>query len=197
MTSKAPEAKVTTLMQTSHRLNAGSPAILRRQNGVMLLALIIFMTILGLAVTKTADVWSTALAREREQELLFIGEQYRMAIEKYYYATPGPRRALPATLDELVQDDRFPKPLRHLRQLYPDPIQGVENWGILRQGSRIVGVYSLSDQKPIKKAGFGARYTDFSAAQSYRGWRFIFRAPGTQLPGGQPIEPNSATSGPK
>ncbi|MFC5521986.1 type II secretion system protein [Polaromonas jejuensis] len=159
----------------------------------MLLALLIFLAILGLVVTKTAEVWSTTLTREREQELLFAGEQYRAAIERYYYATPGANKMLPTTLEELVKDDRFPEPQHHLRQLYPDPLREGEPWGVLRQGSRIVGVYSLSDQKPMKKSGFDAKYSAFSAAQSYRGWRFMFvpsaggggslRAPNASQPG--------------
>lgn len=153
------------------------PAASQGQQGVMLLALLIFLAILGLVATKTVEVWSTALTREREQELLFVGEQYRSAIERYYYATPGANKVLPASLDELIKDDRFPKPQHHLRQLYPDPFREGETWGVLRQGSRIIGVYSLSDQKPMKKSGFGAKYTSFSAAQSYRGWRFIFLPP--------------------
>ena len=147
------------------------------QSGVMLLALMIFMAVVGIVVTKTAEVWSTTLAREREQELLFVGDQYRKAIERYYYATPGFAKALPATLEDLAQDDRFPKSLRHLRQTYPDPMQGGDAWGVVRQGSRIVGVYSLSEQKPMKKSGFDPRYSEFASAQTYRGWRFVFRPP--------------------
>ena len=147
------------------------------QSGVMLLALMIFMAIVGIVVTKTAEVWSTTLAREREQELLFVGDQYRQAIERYYYATPGSAKALPATLEDLAQDDRFPKSQRHLRQTYLDPMQGGDAWGVVRQGSRIVGVYSLSEQKPMKKSGFDPRYSEFSSAQTYRGWRFVFRPP--------------------
>lgn len=162
------------------------------QRGVMLLAFMIFLAIVGLVVTKTAEVWSTTLAREREQELLFVGEQYSKAIERYYYATPGINKALPATLEELMQDDRFPKPMRHLRQLYPDPMRGGDTWGVLRQGSRIVGVYSLSEQKPIKKAGFDAKYTEFSAAQTYRGWRFMFKPP-TATAGGSTLRAPNLT----
>ena len=155
-------------------------APLQTQQGIMLLALLIFLAIAGLVATKTVEVWSTALTRERELELLFAGEQYRAAIERYYYATPGNQKALPVSLDDLVKDDRFPKPQHHLRQHYLDPMRDSNSWGILRQGSGIVGVYSLSEQKPIKAAGFSTRYADFSAAQSYRGWRFMFRLPTTK-----------------
>lgn len=157
----------------------------------MLLALLIFLAILGLVVTKTAEVWSTAMTREREQELLFVGEQYRKAIERYYNATPGPNKVLPPSIEQLLQDDRFPKPQRHLRSPYPDPMGGGDSWGVLKQGSRVIGVYSQSDQKPMKKSGFDARYAEFSAAQSYRGWRFMFRQPTTIAGGSVPGTPGA------
>jgi type II secretory pathway pseudopilin PulG len=154
-----------------------------QQCGVMLLALLIFLAILGLAVTKTSEVWATALTREREQELLFVGDQYRKAIERYYNATPGSTKVLPPSIEQLLQDDRFPKPQRHLRQLYPDPMAGGDGWGVLKQGSKIIGVFSQSDKKPMKKSGFDPLYAEFSAAQSYRGWRFTFK-PAIALPTG-------------
>ncbi|MEO5658485.1 MAG: type II secretion system protein [Polaromonas sp.] len=174
-----------------------------KQSGVMLMALLISLAIVGLVATKTVEVWATTLKREREQELLFVGEQYRQAIERYYYATPGPNKLLPLSVDELIQDDRFPKPQRHLRKLYLDPMAGGESWGLLRQGARIIGVYSQSDLKPLKKAGFDPRYTEFSAAQSYQGWRFMFRAPASKpngtasgSPGSRNVTiPNAATAG--
>ena len=39
------------------------------QSGVMLMGLLILLAIMGLVVTKTSEVWSTTLVREREQEL--------------------------------------------------------------------------------------------------------------------------------
>ena len=180
-------------MRAKHCSSHGFPANSQGQHGVMLLALLVFLAILGLVITKTTEVWSTTLVREREQELLFAGDQYRAAIERYYYATPGASKRLPRTLDELIKDDRFPKPQHHLRQLYPDPFRDGGAWGVLRQGSGIVGVYSLSDQKPMKKSGFDARYTEFSAAQSYRGWRFIFHPPVAIGAGSTLRAPNTTT----
>ena len=107
---------------------------------------------------------------------------------------------LPLSVDELLQDDRFPKPQRHLRKPYPDPMSGDGSWGVLRQGSRIVGFYSLSDQKPLKKSGFDSRYSEFSAAQSLREWRFMFKEPAAKSAGNSPgipiaTFPKAATSG--
>ena len=63
----------------------------------------------------------TAAQREREQELLFVGSQFRNAFMSYYGATPA-GRALPAFLEDLVEDNRFPVPRRHLRRVYADPM---------------------------------------------------------------------------
>ena len=46
------------------------------------------LTLMGFLVLAGAEVAVTARQRERERELLFVGEQYRRAIERYYYAAP-------------------------------------------------------------------------------------------------------------
>jgi len=82
------------------------------------------------------------------------------------------RRTLPAKLEDLLDDDRYPIPVHHLRRLYPDPITGSTDWGLLRAADRIVGVYSQSDKLPIKQAGFSAREQQFNGAMTYRDWVF-------------------------
>jgi hypothetical protein len=119
------------------------------------------------------DVWSLARHRAREKELLFVGDQYRRAIQRYYFgAPPGTSRVLPSRLEDLLEDDRYPMPVRHLRRRYPDPITGSQEWGVLRVGQRIAGVYSLSDKQPIKQAGFGPDDQQFNNKATYREWVF-------------------------
>ena len=169
-------------------INCNNLLYLRRkaeESGVMLMGLLILLAIMGLVVTKTAELWSTSLTREREQDLLFVGEQYRMAIERYYYASPGSSKVLPLNLEDLVNDNRGPKVLYHLRQPYLDPISNNEEWGLVKEGNRIRGVYSLSDRTPMKKSGFDPKYASFASANSYRGWRFAFR-PAVSRPAASP-----------
>jgi type II secretory pathway pseudopilin PulG len=158
------------------------PRDLRRrlaQSGVVLLALLIALALGGFAVMAAVDVWSVARQRGQEEELLFVGNQYRQAIQRYYVgAPPGTPRVLPNSLDDLIEDDRFPIPVRHLRRLYPDPITGSSEWGVLRAGSRISGVYSLSEKPTIKRDGFAPGYQQFSGASSYRGWLFAISPKG-------------------
>jgi type II secretory pathway pseudopilin PulG len=51
------------------------------QGGLVLLALLIMLILVAVGALAAAEVWSTTLKREREVELLFVGNQYRRAIE--------------------------------------------------------------------------------------------------------------------
>lgn len=143
----------------------------------MLLALLIGLVLSGIALMGAVDVWTLQRQREREQQLLYAGDQYRQAIRRYYYAAPvGTPRTLPVSLELLLEDDRYPIPVRHLRRLYPDPITGQEEWGLLRAGDRIAGVYSLSEAMPVKQAGFSIADESFTGRSRYKEWVFSFTA---------------------
>ena len=146
--------------------------------GVVLLALLLVLALGGIGLMAAVDVWSVTRQREREQELLFVGNQYRQAIQRYYFATPsGGPRVLPDSVDALLADDRFPIPVHHLRRAYPDPITGTAEWGFVRVGDRILGVYSRSEAAPLKQAGFAPGYQQFNDKTSYRDWVFAFIPP--------------------
>lgn len=153
-----------------------------RRRGVVLLALLIAMALGGIALMAAVDVWSLARQRAQEQELLFVGDQYRQAIQRYYFAAPpGTPRVLPASLRELLEDDRYPVPVRHLRRLYPDPVTGSNEWGVLHIGNRVAGVHSVSDKEPVKQAGFAPGYAFFEGLRAYRDWSFAVSATGQPM----------------
>lgn len=164
---------------TERRSNERTRCGGHRARGVVLLAFLLALALGGIALMAAVDVWSLARQRAREQELLFVGDQYRRAIQRYYLgAPPGTGRKLPARLEDLLEDDRYPVPVHHLRRLYPDPITGGPEWGALRIGDRIVGVYSQSEGEPVKKAGFMPPYQLFNDKASYRDWVFAITIPG-------------------
>lgn len=148
----------------------------RRTHGLVLLALLIFIALAMLWVALASEVWATVRQREREEELLFVGEQYRRAIESYWRASPGAAKTLPVSLEVLLVDDRFPMPIHHLRRMYADPITGGE-MALVREGNAITGVRSTSTDTPRKVAGFPPRYQYFGDAASYDQWRFVFLPP--------------------
>ena len=155
----------------------------RWQGGFTYLTALFVVTILGGGVAVIGEVWGTAAKREKETQLLFVGHEYRKAIERFYLS--GPQRAYPRTLEDLLKDPRRPGTERYLRRLYPDPITGKNEWGLVKApDGGILGVHSLSSEAPLRKAGFKVRDAGFERAQSYADWKFVHAAPIT--PTGKP-----------
>lgn len=142
--------------------------------GVVLMGLVVLLALGGLAAVQFAESAVTARQRERETQLLWVGQQFRAALESYYRATPGPVKHLPVSLDELVRDTRFPNPVRHLRRIYADPIQPELPWGIVKRGNQVIGVYSQAEGEPLRRTSFAAGLESFEGATQYSAWRFMF-----------------------
>jgi hypothetical protein len=133
------------------------------------------VAITGVLLAGAGQLWRTDAQREKEKELMFIGEQFRLAIGSYYESSPGIPKRYPPSLEKLLLDDRFPKVKRHLRKIFLDPMTGTREWGLIMQpGIGITGVHSLSAQAPIKRASFHERYASFSEAKSYKDWKFAY-----------------------
>ena len=149
---------------------AGRPA---GQGGITYLGLLFAVALAGIALAGTGSLWLLESQREKEKELLFVGEEYRRAIASYYEKGPGGRKEYPLRLEDLLEDKRFPQPVRHLRRLYRDPLTGKANWELLRVQGGIAGVASTDAGKPIKVADFSPQQEGFDEADTYRGWRFM------------------------
>jgi type II secretory pathway pseudopilin PulG len=143
----------------------------RRSAGFTYLTVLFIVAIITGGLALVGEVWGTSTKREKEAELLFIGNQYRKAIERYFTSGAG---QYPRELENLLKDPRKPGTERYLRRLYPDPITGKNEWGFVRGGDGgIAGVYSLSEEKPLKIGGFKVRDASFEGAQKYSDWRFM------------------------
>lgn len=149
--------------------------------GFSYIGLMIFIAISGIALAGVGIVSSQDQQREREKELLFVGEQFRQAIGSYYESTPEPIKQYPTKLEDLLLDNRLPNVKHHIRKIYKDPITNDSNWGLEMQQSQIIGIYSLSEVKPIKKKGFPVLYEKFSDFSKYSDWKFIY-SPGSFNP---------------
>jgi type II secretory pathway pseudopilin PulG len=154
----------------------------RAMRGFTYVAMLVSVAIIGIGLAGTAEVWSLAQQREKEAELLFVGNQYREAIGRYYDATPGGGKRYPQKLEYLLEDNRYPMPRRHLRKLYADPLTGKTEWGLMEApDGGIIGVYSLSTGTPLKQAEFGNKDRTFHQGTSYSEWRF-FHEPELEAP---------------
>ncbi len=145
-----------------------------KQWGFTYIGLLMVMAVAGIGMAGVGIVWHQDAQREREKELLFIGNEYRKAIGSYYENSLGAAKQFPATLEDLIADRRFPNTKRHLRKLYSDPMAFGKPWQLVLQQGQIIGVYSESKQTPIKKIGFQPPYETFGEAAEYSDWKFIY-----------------------
>lgn len=151
-------------------MNAGRTA------GFTYLSLLVAVAITAGMLAAAGGLYSQAAQREKERELLFVGEQFRQAIALYYWRTPGGAHQYPKDLEALLEDKRWPVTQRYLRRLYRDPVTGTQDWGVVEApgGAGIMGVYSKSEEIPIKTAGFPSLWTSFEDARHYADWKFVF-----------------------
>lgn len=142
------------------------------EGGFTYLGLLLVIAIAGIGLSATGMTWHNKIRSEKEKELLFVGGQFRKAINSYYESAPSGVNVYPATLEDMLLDRRYPVIKRHLRKIYQDPVTGSPEWGLVKQQGRIVGIYSLSTSEPIKLAGFSGDDQAFKGATSYRKWIF-------------------------
>ena len=153
----------------------------RRAGGFSYLGVLFVITLIGLLAAKAATAWGMVAQRDRERELLFVGGELRRALEAFARAHATSTEPLPTALVQLLGPGDRLVPVRHLRQVYVDPMTGKAEWGLVRsaQGG-IVGVYSLSSDAPVRViAGTSDEAIDFAHAKSYRDW--VFRVRSTAL----------------
>jgi type II secretory pathway pseudopilin PulG len=143
--------------------------------GFNYIGLMIVVAVTGVALLAVGEVWQVALKREREQELLFVGNQFRNALTLYYQSSAPQGKRFPMHLDDLLRDPRTPALRRYLRKMYVDPITGKAEWGLIKgTGGEIYGVHSLSDDEPIKNTGFEKSNRNFEGKTRYSEWIFIY-----------------------
>jgi type II secretory pathway pseudopilin PulG len=149
-----------------------------KERGFTYLGLLFLIAIMGVLAAVAGALWSIDQRRQKEKELLFVGNQFRKAIAGYYERSPGSVKQYPRVLEDLLTDNRFVVPMRHLRKVYRDPISLTQDWGIVRgPDGGISGVYSLSTAEPMKKGNFSEANSDFVGKGAYYDWRFVYRTP--------------------
>jgi type II secretory pathway pseudopilin PulG len=157
---------------------------LRGQAGYAMAALLVAMSVMMIMMSVAMPVWKQASQREKEEELVFRGEQYARAIGlfKRKYAN-----ANPPTIDVLVQE-------RLLRKKYKDPITNDDfvpltmttagqTGQISGSGSSTPGAISPS-QGPTTAPAPGRSFVYTPPAQTPGAG-----APGAVAPGGQRGQP--------
>lgn len=138
-----------------------------------MIAALLALVAVSLAATVAVQTACQQAQREREAQLLWVGNQFRMALRSYHDVNPeGGAQQYPQALEDLLEDTRGAVVRRHLRRIYPDPITSKVDWVLEREGGRIVGVHSSSTVAPLRRIFQGANAA-FATAKTYADWRFL------------------------
>ena len=117
----------------------------------------------GVLLMAASTHWRQQAQREREMEYAFRGEQIRQAISAYAAVPLSTGQSpWPPSLNALLADERTGRVVRHLRQVWPDPMTG-QDWVLIREEEGIRGVYSRSPLQPLRAPKGVTRFDE---------WRF-------------------------
>jgi type II secretory pathway pseudopilin PulG len=139
----------------------------RSPRGIVYPLLLGSILVIGVATAGVAELWSTQVKRDKEEELLFRLGEIRRGIARYR----ADHNRLPKELKDLLEDKTQLQARRYLRRIYPDPMTGKPDWDLKlivdRAGvvSGIEDVHSKSAGKPLKsipgKPTEGVTYKDW------------------------------------
>jgi type II secretory pathway pseudopilin PulG len=141
------------------------------ERGYALLIILLFLTLMIVAMAALAPTAKVTIQREREAELIHRGTQYSRAIGRYFKKFGR----YPTSIEQLENTNN----IRFLRKRYTDPITGKDDWQIIHFG-----------EAQARTTGFGSSNSGASAIGAPAG-----STVGTQSPlGTSPIGGNSPSA---
>ena len=142
----------------------------------MLVAALVLLAAMAAIASLVAVRWADEAQREREQELLRIGNDIAGALAAYAKDSAGSTRSHPQELNMLLEDRRAFGTKRYLRRIEPDPMTGQSEWGLIRaEDGGVAGVFSLGGGRPFLRVPKALSYVDLPVADRYADWKFAPR----------------------
>jgi type II secretory pathway pseudopilin PulG len=117
------------------------------QKGYVLLSLMLLMTLMVIALAVEAPRIAQQIKREKEEELIHRGTEYKNAIRKYFRKFGR----FPVSLDQLENTNN----VRFLRKRYKDPFTGKDDWRLLHPGEVQVNIANGAAAIPGQPGGIG------------------------------------------
>lgn len=140
--------------------------------GVTYLWVLLALVLLTLGIGKSLDVYSAKVQRQKEKELILVGELYKKAIKDYYLSTPGGIHKFPEKLEDLTRDRRHIVIRRYIRKIYLDPMTGKPLALIVAPEGGIMGVKSTSTKHPLRHYQ-ASKFSSVTDIKTYQDWHFI------------------------
>ncbi len=103
------------------------------QRGYMLLALMLFLTLMLIAMAVEAPRIAQQIKREKEEELVHRGKDYATAIKRFVHKNGG---RYPGSVEQLENTNH----VRFLRKKYKDPITGEADWKMVHMGEAQINI---------------------------------------------------------
>jgi type II secretory pathway pseudopilin PulG len=140
---------------------------MNKKEGYILIILMVAVFIMAIGFLIATPIWKTQIQREKEEELIFRGNQYVEAVRLFQLKYPG---GFPKSFEELLEE-------KCLRKMFKDPMTKHGEWDVIlpyggssgrREGAtqkvlvapqsalssidnpRIIGVVSSSSDKSIR-----------------------------------------------
>jgi type II secretory pathway pseudopilin PulG len=103
------------------------------QEGYVLLALMLFLTLMLIAMAVEAPRIAQQIKREKEEELVHRGKDYATAVKRFVHKNGG---RYPASIEQLENTNH----VRFLRKKYKDPITGEDDWKMVHVGEAQINI---------------------------------------------------------
>lgn len=96
------------------------------EKGYLLLAVMLLITVMLIFLSIEAPRVAQQIQREKEEELVHRGQEYAIAIRKFFHKNGN----FPTSLEQLEDTNH----IRYIRKRYKDPITGESNWKLVHAG---------------------------------------------------------------
>lgn len=137
------------------RLPAPRPAA-HSEDGYILIAVLFLAFLMLLSLAIAAPKVAVSIQRDKEEEAIHRGEQYRRAIQLYYRQFGR----YPTSIDQLENTNQ----IRFLRKRYADPLTGKNDWKPVLFGQAHVHPLGFFGQPLISVGGVGIMNSAMYAA---------------------------------
>jgi type II secretory pathway pseudopilin PulG len=173
-----------------------------RESGYAMAALLVAISVMAILLTVALPTWKQTMQREKEEELIFRGNQYARAIGAYQrkYANASPQ-----SIDVLLQQ-------HFLRRKFKDPLSPAEDGEFQPlyastqpqggQGTQGAGTGTQASTTPsggiigVASKNTGTSIRTYNNATHYNEWQFIALQQTTQAgAGGQGTQGGPGTQG--
>ncbi|HEY6349007.1 MAG TPA: hypothetical protein VI636_06315 [Candidatus Angelobacter sp.] len=118
---------------------------MRSQAGYILLSIMLLITLMLLTLSIELPRISQQIKREKEEELIHRGNEYKSAIRKFFRKFGR----YPLSIDQLENTNN----MRFLRKRYKDPFTGKDDWRLLHPGEVQVNVLNQGVAAPGQPMG--------------------------------------------